>query len=239
MRILPLMTELTGVSAMSTLAGFNICRYAGAEDAAALEADMRELEAATGIDRSRMYLPVQTHSAEVRVVAPGVDLQGVDGVVAVGQDVLIGVHTADCLPLLMVDVEARVTAAVHCGWRGTVAGIALNALRVMESVGADCGRIRAAMGPCICSDCFEVGEEVAALFPEDVVSRPGAESKPRVDLAAAVALQLRQAGVGDIALPPACSMHSDSFYSVRRQGRALPFRTLTAISLLPTWSGGF
>lgn len=230
-KTLPLMTELTGVSAMSTLAGFNICTYAGAAADASVESSMRELEAVTGITRSRIFTPVQTHGTEVRVVGPGIDLRGVDGVVCVGPDVLIGVHTADCLPLLMVDCEARVAAAVHCGWRGTVAGIALNALRVMESVGARPGHIHAAMGPCICRDCFEVGEEVAGLFPKAVVSYPHAEPKPRVDLAAAVAFQLRQAGVRDIALPPACSKHSDVFYSVRRQGRTLPFRTLTAIYL--------
>lgn len=229
MTLIPLLSDLAGVSAFSTLAGFNVCTYAGADD---VETDLRALEAATGISRDRIYLPVQTHSATVRLIAPGVDLSGVDGVVCTEPDALIGVHTADCLPLLMADTRAGVIAAVHCGWRGTVAGIVDNALRAMVAAGADPARIAAAMGPCICPDCFEVGEEVARLFPDAAVSRrPGL--KPRVDLARAVALTLRAAGVRSVAPPPACSKCNPTLYSVRRQGSALPFRTLTALRLLP------
>lgn len=230
MQILKLFNAITGVSAFSTLAGFNVCTYAGASD---VRADLLALEKFTGISRERMYFPVQTHSAEVRVVAPGVDLDGVDGVVCTEPGVLIGVHTADCLPLLMADLEAGVIAAVHCGWRGTVAGIARNAVEVMARCGARPERIRAGMGPCICPDCFEVGEEVACRFPDEAVARRRGAS-PHVDLPRAVSLQLQHAGVSDIALPPACSKHSPSLYSVRRQGRSLSSRTLTALALRRT-----
>lgn len=229
MTVIPLLTDLTGVSAFSTPAGFNVCTYAGATD---VEADLRALEAATGIARGRIYLPLQTHSATVRRITPGVDLRGVDGVVCTGPGALIGVHTADCLPLLMADTGAGVIAAVHCGWRGTVAGIVDNALSEMIAAGAAPGRIAAAMGPCICPGCFEVGEEVARLFPDAAVCRrPG--RKPHVDLARAVDLSLRAAGVRSIVRPPACSRCDPTLYSVRRQGPTLPFRTLTAIRLLP------
>lgn len=230
-KITELFNDTTGVRAFATHAGFNICTYAGAADY--VEADLRELEEITGIGRKRIYLPVQTHSAEIRVVAPGVDLQGVDGVVCTEPGVLIGVHTADCLPLLMVDTEAGVAAAVHCGWRGTVAGIAVKAVDVMCQCGARPERIKAVMGPCICPECFEVGEEVAGQFPAEAVIRAasGAPEKPHVDLARAVELQLQQVGVRDVTRPPACSKHSGDFYSVRRQGRALSLRTLSALAL--------
>lgn len=114
------MTELTGVSAFSTHAGFNVCTYAGADN---VESDLCDLENLTGISRNRMFFPIQTHSLEVRVVDDGTDLHDVDGVVTTTPGVLIGVHTADCLPLLMADVEAGVIAAVHCGWRGVVGDI--------------------------------------------------------------------------------------------------------------------
>lgn len=229
MNIIPLMTSKAGVSAFSTLAGFNICTYAGA-DCAAAEADMARLERLTGIDRSRIYLPRQTHTAEVRMTSGPLG-NGVDGVVCNSAGMLIGVHTADCLPLLLADVEAGVTAAVHCGWRGTVAGIVANAIELMRRAGADPARTVAAMGPCICTECFEVGPEVAALFPDAAVIRR-AGAKPHVDLAQAVKLALQAEGVTDIALPPACSMTSPNLYSVRRSGRSLTPRTLTAITLL-------
>lgn len=208
---LPLMTNLAGVSAFSTLAGFNFD-------------DLHSLA-------SEVVFPVQTHTANVRIAEPGADLQDVDGLVCTRPGVLIGVRTADCLPLLMADIDAGVIAAVHCGWRGTVAGIALNALSLMIEAGAAPGRIHAAMGPCICPDCFEVGPEVADLFPPSTVHSPQSGVHSFVDLAAAVSLQLRSAGVSDITLPPACSKTSPQLYSVRRQGRTLLPRTLTTIML--------
>lgn len=212
MPILELMTHIAGVRAFSTRAGFDFER-------------LRDIA-------PEVVFPVQTHTAEVRVVNDGdVDLQDVDGVVCTRPGVLIGVRTADCLPLLMADTHAGVIAAVHCGWRGTVAGIALRAVEVMEKCGARPERIHAAMGPCICPDCFEVGDEVANLFPHETILKPHASPKPHIDLSKAVSLQLQQTGVRDIALPPACSKHSSGFYSVRRQGRDLTARTLSVISL--------
>lgn len=223
MQVLPLFENIAGVSAFSTLAGFNICTYAGAE---ASEADVLALEAHTGISHTYWHLPRQTHSA--RVITPGDDPCGADGVVARGRGVLVGVHTADCLPLLMVDVEAEVIAAVHCGWRGTVAGIAEHAVEKMAELGAHTERIVAAMGPCICPKCFEVGPEVASQFHDESLI-----DTRHASLAHEVALQLAMRGIEQIAFPTACSKHHNVFYSVRRQGRAMPWRTLTAIYLKP------
>lgn len=222
------MESTAGVSAFSTLAGFNVCTYAGAPD---VDADLRRLEAMTGVGREFMRFPVQTHSTRVvRVDADArVDLRGVDGVVTADARLLIGVHTADCLPLLLADVDAGIVGAVHCGWRGIVGGIVGNALDAMAAAGAR--RLVAAMGPCICAGCFEVGPEVADRFEPDAVICGTGGVRPRVDLARAVALQLRRGGVDRIELPPACSKCSPGLYSVRRQGRELPFRTLTAIAI--------
>lgn len=178
-----------------------------------------------------VILPVQTHSA--RVARLGIDdLNGADAIVAKGRGATIGVRTADCLPLLMVDPEAEIYAAVHCGWRGTVAGIAARAVEVMVEMGAHPARIHAAIGPHICADCFEVGEEVAALFPPQAVMRFSERPRPYVSLAEAVGLQLAAAGVPGPQDAPACSKQDVRFYSVRRQGHDLKSRTITAITLI-------
>lgn len=231
MTTIPLMQSTAGVSAFSTLAGFNICTYAGASADASVAADFSRLEAFAGVGREFMRFPVQTHSTRVVCVDADteVDLRGVDGVVTADDRLLIGVHTADCLPLLLADPDSGVVGAVHCGWRGIVGGIVGEALCAMAAAGAR--RLVAAMGPCICQTCFEVGPEVAERFEVaavDILRRGG---KPHVDLARAVALQLRRSGVDRIELPPACSRCSPELYSVRRQGRELPFRTLTAIRI--------
>lgn len=216
--------EIIGAGAFSTHADFNICTYTGA---AVGEDDMAGLERLTGIERSRMVFPRQTHSANVAVIdrLPCGELDETDSVVTNLPGVLIGVNTADCAPLLMADVRAGVIAACHCGWRGTVARIAAKTLDAMLALGAHRQDIRAVVGPHICAGCFEVGEEVAGQFPTKAIVRVGG-CRPRVDLFKAIALQLPGVEVVDSGL---CSKEDERFFSVRRQGYGELRRTLSAI----------
>lgn len=227
--VLLMTPQAPSVTAFVTRRGFNACPYAGAPDS---EATLGKtlIAAHLGIPEERVIIPTQTHSS--RVAAVGDDLQGVDALVTDKRKVALCINTADCLPLILADTEAGVIGAAHCGWRGTVAEIAVGTVEKMVSLGANPRRIIAVMGPCICPKCFEVGDEVASQFPEDcIIRKPGL--KPHVDLAKAVTNQLMSAGINpkNITPPPACSMHTDQFYSVRRQGRDLTKRTLTAIML--------
>ena len=143
---------------------------------------------------------------------------------------VVGVYTADCVPILLADDEGRVAAA-HAGWRGTVAGVANAAVEALVSIGARRERLRAALGPSICAHCFEVGEEVAAAFdalaPSSVV-RDGGGKKPHVDLWEANRLVLAAAGVPESAIdaaPPCTMCEPERFFSFRRDGarnRAAP-----------------
>ena len=226
-----LLTEVAEVTAVSSLPGFNVCDYAGAVPEQ-YQSDRSRLAAYMGVEPTSLFIPRQTHSARVAVAGVDLDLQGIDALVTDRPDRVLCINTADCLPLLMVDPQARVIGAAHCGWRGTVAQIALHTLDVMERLGANPQHIHAVMGPCLCPDCFEVGEEVAAQFPQSVVTRCQG-SRPHVNLADTVSMQLRSRGVEHISLPIACSKCSPIGYnSVRRQGRDWPLRTLTAIRLI-------
>ena len=131
--------------------------------------------------------------------------------------VLVGVRTADCLPVLLVDPRSRTVAAVHAGWRGVVARVLLNALESLESAyGCNAGDIEAAIGPGIGPCCFEVGEDVAGQFSGEFVDRSG--SKPHVDLAAVLRAQLSQAGVDRVAMAGHCtSCDLGSYYSHRAE----------------------
>ena len=79
--------------------------------------------------------------------------------------VAMGIRTADCLPLLIVDRVKGTAAAVHCGWRSLALGLAGKAVRTMTQVmGSDVGHLLAAIGPSIGPCCYEVGEEVREAF---------------------------------------------------------------------------
>ena len=81
--------------------------------------------------------------------------------------VVVGVKTAECIPILLEafngDMEIVAVCAIHAGWRGTVSGIARNAVEALVDKGADPHRIRVAIGPSIGKCCFEVGDDVVDI----------------------------------------------------------------------------
>jgi YfiH family protein len=96
--------------------------------------------------------------------------------------------------VILADPESRVAAAVHAGWRGTLARIAGKGVELMvQACGANAQEVRAYLGPAAGACCYVVGEEVASQFPGDVVSRR--DGKIYLDVRKANRLQLIQAGV--------------------------------------------
>lgn len=90
---------------------------------------------------------------------------GYDAVVTADPGILICLRTADCLPLFLYDKKNHVAAMAHNGWRGVCSGISANTVDVMKkNFGTDPDNIIAAIGPCICGNCYEVGEELLDHF---------------------------------------------------------------------------
>jgi len=88
-----------------------------------------------------------------------------DALVTDRPGLLLAILTADCLPVLILDVRQRVVAAAHCGWRGTACRIAQKTVGRMRLLyGSRPEDLRAAIGPGIRSCCYRVGEEVAAEY---------------------------------------------------------------------------
>ena len=113
----------------------------------------------------------QVHDVQVAVVdRPDVtpdELDGFDAMVTNLTGLAIGVRTADCIPIILYDPVRKSAAAVHSGWRGTVAKILHNVIAKMSNVyGTQPSDLIAVIGPGICADCFQVGEEVALKFKE-------------------------------------------------------------------------
>jgi YfiH family protein len=79
-----------------------------------------------------------------------------DGIVTAEPGVMLGIFSADCVPILLIDSKRKVAGALHAGWRGVIAEIADAGVRAMLHLGARASDIRAAMGPSIGQCCFEV-----------------------------------------------------------------------------------
>jgi YfiH family protein len=141
------------------------------------------------LDQSGMASLKQIHSAAVLIAdrAEGCIGEG-DALVTSENGLSVSVRTADCLPILLADSKNRVVAAVHAGWRGTAASIAVEALRRMQrDYGTRAEDIFAAIGPGIGVCCYRVGEDVARQF--------GRARGGKLDLAAENVRQLASAEI--------------------------------------------
>ena len=188
---------------------------------------------AFGVDGFGTATLRQVHSGRwVRANGPwGGERPEADAVVTDCPGVLVGVRTADCVPVLLADPVAHSVAAVHAGWRGAVDGVLPNAVRALCSeYGSQPANIEVVIGPGIGACCFEVGEEVASRFVESVVSR--ARPRPHVDLVAALELQLREVGVSTVVSCRDCtSCGLDRYYSHRAES-GVTGRMLAAAGLM-------
>jgi YfiH family protein len=136
--------------------------------------------------------------------------------------ILLGILTADCVPILFADREAGVVGAAHAGWKGAIAGVAEATLAAMESLGARRAHIVAAVGPCIGRASYEVDDSFVGRFLADnpdnehffAAGRPG---HAMFDIAAYVAARLAAAGVGTVAIggQDTCA-EEEHYYSYRR-----------------------
>jgi len=191
------------------------------DDPTAVAENLRRVAAAGGFSAEQLRRARQVHGAAVLRATEVVDGSEGDAVwVRRGDGLVAGVMTADCVPVLLVDLAGTVAAAVHSGWKGTVADIVGAAVRTLP---VEPSRLLAAIGPCIEVEAFEVGEEVAEQFSPEFVRRDFS-IKPHVDLVAVVRGQLTSAGVpvGAIGRVGGCT-HGDPrrYFSYRRDGAGI------------------
>ncbi|MCZ2077768.1 MAG: peptidoglycan editing factor PgeF [Bryobacterales bacterium] len=170
---------------------------------------------------SKLAMAKQVHSDRILRAGESAGYIGEgDALVSNNAGIYVGVRTADCQPILIVDPDRRVVAAIHAGWRGTAARIAAKAVgRLRRDFGSDSTRLVVAIGPCIRACCFEVGPEVAIQFKELFPERDGElGKKTHLDLTEANRRQIAAAGVPDrnIHIVPLCTFCSNEFHSYRR-----------------------
>jgi YfiH family protein len=195
-----------------------------------------------GQPADHLHTAYQIHSPQVVAIARiWAERPQADGVVTASPGLICGALAADCAPVLLADPQARVVGAAHAGWRGALGGVVESAIARMVELGAEPGRIVAAVGPCIGPASYEVGLEFLESFQAvdpayDRFFSPGEGPDKRLfDLPAFVLERLRAAGVARCAWTghDTCA-DPDLFYSNRRafkQGEPDYGRLLSAIVL--------
>ena len=198
---------------------FNLGSSLG-DDVASVQSNWEALRANTGLGFARVR---QVHGDRVVVARTAADpSEEADAVVSVVPGVAACVSVADCVPILIGDPRSGAVAAVHAGWRGTLARTAARAVEALaREVGANASDLLAAIGPAIGPCCYDVSRDLAECFREDLGARVAEvrSSGARVDLWLANEIVLRQAGLSRERIEvlgrcTACEF--DTFFSHRR-----------------------
>ena len=167
----------------------------------------------------------QVHSSDVVTVTGPIgeaDRPAADAMVTNLPGLILGILTADCVPVLLADAQAGVVGAAHAGWKGAIAGVTDNTLAAMEKLGARHDQINATIGPCIGRASYEVTSDFARHFEEEDVENSrffsaGREGHCQFDIAAYVAARLATAGVSRVEMMDEDTYSQpDRFYSYRR-----------------------
>ena len=199
--------------------GFNLADYLG-DDPDAVARNLALAASLIGVDRDHLAILEGVHGARVALVDTGGTIPGVDGLVSTTPDLALMARAADCVPVVMADPDRGVVAAVHCGWRGLVAGIVGAAIGVMREVGA--GRISAVIGPSICAQCYpvphaRVDEVLAGVSPAAAVAACPPDCGSFIDVGAGVRQQLMDESVV-VEQISMCTAESPELFSYRRDG---------------------
>ena len=229
-------TMRRGGASVGEYASFNINEYCG-DSPEAIAANRKGLCDELGITTDRLVMPHQTHGVEVRQIAKDfvalpeatrkMILEGVDAVMTNEGGICIGVSTADCIPILIYDPVHHAVAAVHAGWRGTVARIVEKTVKAMAvAYRSRPENLACVIGPGISMEHFEVGMEVYQQFADagfDMEPIARWEGKWHIDLKECNRRQLVALGVKPeaIAVSDICTYADNAdFFSARRQGIA-------------------
>lgn len=179
------------------------------------------LLASLDIDPEWVAYGDQVHSNRIRVVTEGGTFPSTDGLITQIPGLALAIQVADCAAILLWDAKNKIIGALHAGWRGAASDIVPAGIDKMKKLGAEPHSMSAFVSPCISLKNFEVGPEVADLFPDKFVDYEHFE-KPHVDLKGFLKHQMQEAGLSDeqIEINPKCTIEDvENLYSYRRQGK--------------------
>jgi len=227
--------------------GFSMALHTG-EDPDSVVTNRRKAASMLGDDKAwEFVLADQTHGDHIAIIDKKQSMGWQDRESAVAhcdalvtdqKGVMLGILTADCVPILLYDPKHKVVGAIHAGWKGSVAGITAKCVALMQrEFNSNPSEIIAGIAPSIGGCCYEVGSEVAAYFADyEGALRPKGE-KYMLDLPEVNRLQLIDAGVPAFQIERSgicTACHEDDFFSYRKtQGCSGRFMSMIGLKLDP------
>lgn len=185
-------------------------------------AEISDLEKIFRLSPGRIAGIKQIHSDKILKILPDknpcTEPAEADGIIIETTGMSGVIRTADCVPIILVHPEAKVTAVVHAGWKGTCSGITRKAaLRLLELTSGSPDDIKVFVGPCIHSCCYEVGPKVEKAFEKEGYDLERLMNGKNLDLVKANLSQAVELKITDISSSGFCTAcNPDLFYSYRR-----------------------
>lgn len=221
-------TTRQGGCSVGNYSSFNCSPFSG-DNMESVCSNIQILLSAFPKQPKELVIPKQVHGTEVGVITPEYQsLDGLDALVTNEPGYCLCVSTADCVPILLYDPVHNAVAAIHAGWRGTVARIAQRTLEVMkENYATEAKDVIACIGPSISMEAFEVGTEVYDAFQnanfnmDKIAFWHTVMENWHIDLWEANRYLLMEAGVcySNIEIAEICTYKCDEqFFSARRLG---------------------
>lgn len=160
-------TRNGGVSTDLRFQSLNACNIAFGDSDNNVTTNRKIISTELGFDPKNLYTVHQVHSSEViTITKEEKDTKHLkaDAIVTNLSNVLLGIKTADCVPILFYDPQANIIGAAHSGWKGAISGIIDNTLLSMQNLGASISNIICAIGPCIQQISYEVDNNFYTNF---------------------------------------------------------------------------
>ena len=176
--------------------------------------------------KTKLISPTQTHSANVDIAGGNkFDYPDTDGLILTEKNLAIFLNFADCTPLIFYDEKQNIGAICHAGWKGTAKKISqITAQKLICEFGSNPKDICVLIGPAICGECYEVGEDVYNKLQATIKplphSLPAGEGNIHADLKEINRKQLAELGIEKIDVCPYCTCcNNEYFFSYRKENR--------------------
>lgn len=172
-----------------------------------------------GINPDNIINAEQIHRNKLAIIENVNDklIKGVDGMIT-GKQIVLGIRTADCMPIFMYDHKKKIAAAIHAGWKGLSLGIIKNAITEMKKLGSKPTELIISIGPHIRVCCYNTPMERVQKFDKSFGEKRGI--KWYLDLAKIALFQLEESGIikSSIEISQICTSCDRSYWSFRRDG---------------------
>lgn len=195
-----------------------------------------------GLKKKNLVLAQQIHGHKIKIVGVNDEsktILGVDGLITKEPGVILGVKTADCLPILFYEPMAKIIGACHTGWCGILNKLPQKMVDLMILEGVQPENILAEIGPHICWKCYEIKKDRAQNFEKEFGQLPemlnNKNDKIYLDLVVPAIFQLTNSGVlrKNILLSKDCtSCLNDKYFSYRKDNKNNYGEMLSVISLI-------